>query len=236
LRGIEGGGRRPAAPRRGRWSQQEQNRLKELYGLRDDATIARELNRPIASVRKMAEKLFPERHRTGPWTASEAVELKRYLGATSTEVIARILGRSEEEVDQQIMALGRIQTDRGWSRAELGDFKRIYGRRTDEDLSRIFGRSERAIRELAEKLALSKDKAFLRKLNGESSTRMPRWRADELELLRAEYATASNLSIAKKLGRSVKSVVSKAHNMGLKKSPDRLRRMGRENVSLRYQE
>lgn len=184
----------------------------------------------------MAEKLFPARNRTGPWTASEAVELKRYLGATSTEVIARILGRSEEEVDEQIMMLGRIQSDRSWSREELGDFKRIYGRRTDEDLSRIFGRSERIIRELAERLALSKDKAFLRRLNGESSTRMPRWKSEELELLRAEYATASNLSIARKLGRSVKSVVSKAHNMGLKKSPDRLRRMGRENVSLRYQE
>jgi hypothetical protein len=33
----------------------------------------------------------------------------------------------------------------------------------------------------------------------------------------------------------VKSVVSKAHNLGLKKEAERLREMGRENVSLRYQ-
>jgi hypothetical protein len=32
----------------------------------------------------------------------------------------------------------------------------------------------------------------------------------------------------------VKSVVSKAHHLGLKKSDDRLREMGRANVSVRY--
>jgi hypothetical protein len=32
----------------------------------------------------------------------------------------------------------------------------------------------------------------------------------------------------------VKSVVSKAHNLGLKKDRERLREMGRENVRLRY--
>jgi len=31
-------------------------------------------------------------------------------------------------------------------------------------------------------------------------------------------------------------VVSKAHHLGLKKSTERLRIMGRENVSLRYQD
>ena len=63
---------------------------------------------------------------------------------------------------------------------------------------------------------------------------MPRWRPEELELLRKKYDTESNLEISKKLGRSVKSVVSKAHHLGLKKSDDRLREMGRANVSVRY--
>ena len=44
----------------------------------------------------------------------------------------------------------------------------------------------------------------------------------------------SNLELARTLGRSVKSVVSKAHNLGLKKDRERLRQMGRENVRLRY--
>ena len=35
-------------------------------------------------------------------------------------------------------------------------------------------------------------------------------------------------------GRSVKSVLAKAHLLGLEKSPDRLRAMGRANVIARY--
>ena len=64
---------------------------------------------------------------------------------------------------------------------------------------------------------------------------MPRWKAEELAILRQDYAVESNLEIARRLGRSVKSVVSKAHHLALKKSDDRLREMGRENVKVRYQ-
>ena len=41
---------------------------------------------------------------------------------------------------------------------------------------------------------------------------------------------------ARRLGRSVKSVVSKAHHLGLRKNPERLVEMGRENVGLRYRD
>ncbi len=235
MRTTTGGLGRSTAPRRGRWSQSEQARLKELYGLREDAAIARELKRPVASVRRMAEKLFPLGTKTGPWTAREALELKKYLGATSSEVIARVLGRNVEEVEARIMELGRIKRGGAWTREDVAEFKRIYGTRTDEDLARIFGRSTEDIRRLARDHALSKDKAFVRKMSGEASTRMPRWRPEELEMLRREYPVQPNLEIARKLGRSVKSVVSKAHHLGLKKSSERLRKMGRENVSLRYQ-
>jgi len=183
----------------------------------------------------MAEKLFSGPVRNGPWTAQEVMELRKYLGATSPEVIGRILGRPVEEVEERIFELGRIQRDGDWTRDELAEFKRIYGTRTDEDLSRIFGRSVASVHGLATELALAKDKAFVRKLAGEASTRMPRWRKEELDLLRRDYPVSSNLELAKALGRSVKSVVSKAHHLGLKKSSERLRVMGRENVSLRYQ-
>ena len=236
MRSIKGGLGRASAPRRGRWSQREQARLKELYGLRDDASIARELKRPVASIRRMAEKLFHGPARTGNWTASEVLELRRYLGATSPEVIGRILARPTEEVNERIFELGRIKNDGSWQREELADFKRIFGTRTDEDLSRIFGRSLDGVRKLADELALAKDKAFVRKLAGRASTRMPRWRQEELERLRLDYPVQSNLELARTLGRSVKSVVSKAHHLGLKKSSERLRDMGRENVSLRYQD
>lgn len=236
MRSIKVGLGRAITPRRGRWSQAEQARLKELYGLRDDTAIARELKRPVTSIRRMAEKLFTGPQRSGPWTATEVMELRRYLGATSPEVIARVLGRPVQEVTERIFDLGRIKRDDSWPREELAEFKRIYGTRTDEDLSRIFGRSLEEIHTLAEEHALAKDKAFVRKLAGEAATRMPRWRDEELELLRRDYPVQSNLELARSLGRSVKSVVSKAHHLGLKKSTERLRTMGRENVSLRYQD
>ncbi|HED64984.1 MAG TPA: hypothetical protein ENJ09_05445 [Planctomycetes bacterium] len=209
--------------------------MKALWGLRDEAVIARQLNRPVASVRRMAEKLFPEGVRRGPWTAAEVLRLKRYLGASPPEVIARVLGRDVEEVQRQILDLGRIRREEEWSREEIAELKRLYGTRTTEDLEVIFGRSSEEIEARAKEYALSKDKAFLRKIRGESATRMPRWTQQEIDVLKRDYPSRSNLDIARELGRSVKSVVSKAHNLGLKKSPDRLRAMGRENVSLRYE-
>jgi DNA-directed RNA polymerase specialized sigma24 family protein len=220
--------------KRGPWSRVEQARLRELYGQRDDAAIARELRRSVAGVRRMAESLFSRQVKSGPWTASEVLQLKRYLGATAPEVIARILGRSAGEVQSQILDLGRIRHGASWTRAEVTDFKRIFGTRTDEDLSCVFGRDVRSIRRLAREHGLSKDKAFVRRLRGGPATRMPRWKADELEVLKESYATLSNLEIARRLGRSVKSVVSKAHQVGLRKSSERLREMGSKNVSARY--
>lgn len=209
-------------------------RLKELYGLRDEDAIAKELNRPVTSVRKMAETLFPLATRKGPWAAKDVQDLKRYLGATSEEVIARILGRTVEEVRRQITDLGRIQETGRWTPEEVAELKRLYGTRTDEDIAIIFGRSVESVQRQANKLCLAKDKAFVRKLKGTPATRMPRWSADEIRKLEELYPEHSNLEIAQALNRSVKSVVSKAHNLKLKKDRARLQEMGRENVSLRY--
>ncbi len=222
------------SPRRGRWSQAEVVRLRELYGLRDDATIARELNRPVASIRKMAEKVFPERRKQGPWSAAEVLRLKRYLGATTAEVISRVLGRELTEVQSQIIELGRIVSDEKFTREEVTEFKRIYGRRSDTDLAAIFSRTPDEVDRLAKEFALAKDKAYVRKRKGNAATRMPRWTAEELEYLTLQYPIQPNLELALHLKRTTKSVVSKAHNLGLKKSVERLREMGRQNVSLRY--
>jgi hypothetical protein len=209
-------------------------RLRELYGLRDEKSIARELNRPVGSVRKMAEDVFKNAHRSGPWTAREVQDLKKYLGGTTPEVIARILGREVDEVQQQVIELRRIQSTGRWTQDEVAEFKRLYGTRTDDDLAVIFGRTLEAVKRLGARYCLAKDKAFVRKLTGSAATRMPRWGQAELAQLKEHYPVMSNLDIAQKLNRSVKSVVSKAHNLGLKKEVDRLRQMGRENVSMRY--
>ncbi len=235
MRRVTWGTDRSGTPRRGRWSSSEIARLKELYGLRDEKAIAKELNRPVASVRKMAEQVFELATRTGPWSAAEVQELKRYLGGTSHETIARILGRTAAEVRQQIEELRRVQFTGRWTQDEIAEFKRLYGTRTDEDLAIIFGRSIESVKRLGARYCLAKDKAFVRRLTGSAATRMPRWSDAEIETLKELYPTEANLDIAQKLNRSLKSVVSKAHNLGLKKEAERLQEMGRQNVSMRYQ-
>jgi hypothetical protein len=234
---LNWGDERPDKARRGRWTPQEIALLKDLYGLRNEAEIARELNRTPASVRRKAQSLFEtaaKRH--GPWTSKEVQKLKEYLGATVPDVIARILGRHPEEVHKQIFKLGRIRHGGRWTSEETRRFKRIYGTRSNESLALIFGRSEQSIKRHAESLHLGKDKAFLGKVQGKGTTRMPRWSEQELELLGRLYPTTPNLEIAEQLDRSIKSVVSKAHYMGLRKDIERLREMGRQNVSVRYRE
>jgi len=182
----------------------------------------------------MAQSMFPSTVRTGPWSANEVRDLRRYLGGTSIADVARILARSASDVERKIDELRGVQQSRRWTREEIAEFKRLYGTRTDEDLAVIFERGTKSVRQLAARLCLAKDKAFVRKLSGPSSSRMPRWEKTEIERLVTLYPVAPNLKIAQRLNRSVKSIVSKAHNLGLKKEADRLRQMGRENVSLRY--
>lgn len=52
--------------------------------------------------------------------------------------------------------------------------------------------------------------------------------------LRKLYPTSSNQEIARKLGRSLSSVISQAFKMGLKKAPQRLVAMGKENIAHRW--
>lgn len=155
-------------------------------------------------------------------------------GRQSIESIALVLGRSTREVERRIADLGQRRRAGAWTSDEIGEFKRLYGTRADADLARMFRRSPAAIRRLARVHCLSKDKAFMRRFAGRNSTRMPRWRNEELAQLRELYATRSNLEIAQSLRRSVKSVVSKAHQLGLRKAEARLREMGRANVLVRY--
>src|SRR5262245_59905884 len=102
---------RSGTSKRGRWSKADLARLRELYGLRDDAAIARELQRPVASIGRVAQSLFSAEKHSGPWTASEVLELKRYLGATTPEVIALVLARPVEEITKHIQELGRVRRD-----------------------------------------------------------------------------------------------------------------------------
>lgn len=110
---------------------------------------------------------------------------------------------------------------------QIHEFKRRYGTSTDEGLARRFGITVDKVKELAARYALGKDKRRF------PVGTMPRWRPEEVTELTRIYPDMDNESIALKMGRTVKSVLSKAHHLGLKKSVARLERMGQANVSLR---
>jgi len=63
----------------------------------------------------------------------------------------------------------------------------------------------------------------------------PRWTREEVVLLKRLYRTHSNAEIAEIIGRKVSSVVFKGHRLGLSKGARRLKEMGRENISRRWE-
>ena len=233
--------RRPA--RRGRWSKAESDRLWELYGTRDDASVARMLARPVASVRrKVAFLLRTRRSRQhGEWKAGQIDRLKRSLGVVPIPVLAKLLGRAEADVRAKIDELGRVARACPWESEEIRFLKAHFGSRDDRDLAVALGRPVEAVQREARRLGLAKDKAFLRRSfgngNGRAAVacRMPRWSPDQVTRLRELYPHVSNLEIAEAIRRSVKSIVAKAHDLDLRKSSERLARMGRANVAVRYQ-
>jgi hypothetical protein len=231
--------------RRGRWSAAEDRKLLDLFGTRDDVSLARRLRRPVPSVRRRVQALLEKRRpvRRGPWLDGEVERLRRSLGVVTLPLLARIVERRESDVRSKIDELARsIRTD-PWEGGELRFLKSYFGSREDGVLAIVLGRTVEAVQRMARQLGLAKDRAFLRRLqrSGVSAqqraplpSRTPRWTAREVSRLRELYAHHSNLEIAVLLGRSVKSVVAKAHGLGLRKSSERLERMGRSNVALRY--
>lgn len=220
--------------KRGKWSAIELLELRDRYGLVDDRRLARDLGRSVASVRAHAEKLFsglPQRR--GRWSRDERLRLKLAIGVYPLAWIAMVLRRSPEEVSGRIQALAKRQRVGPWSGDEVRMLKRLHGSRQDADLAVVLQRNPSDIRGKAKELCLRKDKTFARRGGEPRTTRMPRWGAADLGLLRALYPDHPNLDIAQRLGRSVKSVVNKARDLGLRKSVRRLRVMGLSNVAQR---
>jgi len=226
---------RHSGRRKGPWSQAEIEKLKRKYARTPDQILARELNRSVESVRRIAKSVFKSETQIGPWTPSEIIHLKDYWGASEIDKIALVLHRTPDDIQRKVRELRGEVRSGPWTTDDIQRLKRYYGTRENEDLIVILGRTEKEIESKAAEFCLAKDKSFTRRSKGtEARVRMPRWTAEDVEKLRELYPETPNLDIAHALGRTLKSVVSKAHDLGLKKSSQRLRDMGRENVALRY--
>lgn len=223
------------ALRRGNWSVQELERLRQLLPRRGVATTAMLLRRSSESVQRKAAELLRVPPRRGDWTASDDQLLRDSWGAVDVRLLATMLGRPTADVRRRAGELRARCLQGAWSRAEQQRLKELYGTRRDADLEVCLQRAVDDIIRMAASLCLAKDKRFAA---GEAvepgAARMPRWTTEQVARLRQVYADRDNLAVARLLGRSVTSVANKANQLGLRKSPAVLADIGRTNVAVRY--
>ncbi len=234
------------ALRRGNWSVQELERLRELLPRRGVEATATLLRRSPASVQRKAMDLLRVPPRRGDWTDSDDSLLRDSWGAVELRLLSAMLGRTPLDVRRRAAVLRAQVCTGSWSRLERQRLKELYGTRRDDDLEVCLSRPCQEIAAMAAQLCLAKDKRFAARevasrrddplfaMAAAPPARMPRWTTEEIELLRRLYADRDNLAVARALGRTVTSVANKANLLGLKKSPHVLTDIGRINVACRY--
>lgn len=121
------------------------------------------------------------------------------------------------------------------------EFMMMYDRLSDRELARYFGvpvsQVQLMIEAIRNRVAAAAQRAEEKKQKQEQRKtrgKMPRWTEAEISTLRELYPHIPNKQVARSIGRSVTSVVCRAQRMGLRKTPERLREMGLENVRGRW--
>jgi hypothetical protein len=243
------------ALRRGNWSVQEMERLRNLLPRRGVDVTATLLRRSPASVQRKAQELLRVPPRRGDWTDSDDTLLRDSWGVLEIRLLAMMSGRTVVELRRRAGELRARRRTGPWSHAERQRLKDLYATRRDADLEVCLSRGVADIAAMASELCLAKDKRFTARgarrtsggaagsTNGTTGSngaatappaRMPRWTATEMERLRALYADRENLAVAKALGRTVTSVANRANQLGLRKSSRLLADIGRVNVAVRH--
>lgn len=226
------------ALRRGNWSLQELERLRQLLPRSGVVATARLLRRSAVSVERKALDLLRQPLRRGPWQEADDERLRASWGVVEARLLGPMLGRTPAEVTSRVGELRRRLRSGPWSPAEELRLKEWYGSRHDVDLEVALLRPGSEIAAAATRLCLAKDKRLkgpgVAAGTAHARRRMPRWTDAEEARLRAIYPDLDNLAVAKALARTVTSVANKAHQLGLVKSPALLARIGRQNVGVRY--
>lgn len=230
--------------KRGNWSSEELIKLRETYGRRPLGQLSRELRRSKVAIVHRAKVIFSAAARPGKPNAEDEAVIREMVGITDVETMASVVKRRPGELTKLLQVWaheerrGRFQT---W---ELRYLKACFASRPDWAVALVLGRNTTVIRKRARGLCLGKDRRlesvslgflgdFIDKVP-QPPIRMPRWTQDEIAVLSRLYANRSNLQLAQVLGRSVKSVIAKANEVGLRKTQARLEAMGRENVQVRH--
>jgi len=115
---------------------------------------------------------------------------------------------------------------KAWTDDEIKTLRQLYGSMHSSRLAIKLGIARTTLEIKARELALGKNKARFK-----GKIKMPRWTPEELEMLEELYPTLPSVMVARELGRSVRSVNSKASLMGLSKTVERLTDAGAESAA-----
>ncbi|MGE0144981.1 MAG: hypothetical protein AB7I19_15830 [Planctomycetota bacterium] len=218
--------------KRGAWSSLELLRLRALFPRTPVARLARLLQRSPASVLARGTELCGRTNRRGAFQAEEDQILRTAVGVHDLATMARLVGRTEREVEARLVHLAKPTRRGDWTGDEERRLRRWFGSRDLDALVVAFARSATDIRAKAQELCLGRDRT-VPAAEGEVRS-MPRWSRAEIRRLRQLYPTRDTVAVARLLGRSAASVRNKASQLGLGKSDASRRDQGRRNVAVRW--
>ena len=101
--------------------------------------------------------------------------------------------------------------ERDWSYKELDILRMNYGKMSDEELAKKLKRTPGAVQTRANLIGIKKEKVSI-------------WTPQRIKLLTDFYDYMFNEDLAKWIGVSTRTLVRKAHELGLKKGDDFYRR------------
>lgn len=170
-------------PRRGAWTESDDERLREAWGALEPRLLAPLLGRPVAEVLRRVAEL--RRHpRRGPWTRAELQRLKEFHGTRSNEDLEVVVGRPRAEIEAQALAICLAKDKRfaaqrpaarsdgaatacsprrmpRWTAEEIAELRRIYADLDNLVVARALGRTVTSVANKANQLGLRKGSALL---------------------------------------------------------------------------
>ena len=185
------------------WTAAEIKYIKENYSLLKPVKIANKLNRSLGGIINIANKLGLENYKD--WSDEELDFLKENYSKYTNEELSKIIKGKTIWLIKQCARKLKLKRDLFWTEEEINYLKENYSKYTNEELSKMMkNRSSGSIGSKAKILNLEKD-TF--------------WTEVEINYLKENYHNLNIKieNIAKKLNRSISSIIHKANLFLLKR-------------------
>jgi len=203
------------------WSGEEDAFLRENFNSMDFSEIGEELGRTAKAVKARVAKLRREgsddglSHRIKLWTEEECdLLVEMYPFATDEELVSTF-GVNYKAIVARVARLNkergiRLQRkDFSWSKEEEQLLLDKFRSESIQELEKLLGRSRAAIHVKVGKL---REAGYVEELPMKKEP----FSEDELEYIRDNYNTMTNIEIGKRLGRATSYITTKAQELGLK--------------------